>query len=210
MKSYRFALVVDAPDLQQEARVDVLFEAGLDDATVGRRGTVQYLDFDRRADSLAAAVLGAIRAVEGTGVGARVVSVEPDDLVTMAEIAERTGRTRESVRLLVNAQRGPGDFPAPATHLRSRQRLWRWQEVAAWFAASLDEPQTAGDPEDARFVTALNAALVWRRTGRELSDADREAIEDLALAEMAREAIASAEVGSDERSSLEDAFRGEG
>jgi hypothetical protein len=162
MTTHQFTIIVDGPDLQEEAHVQALFEAGCDDATVGRVGTLQYLDFDREAEIFAEAVLSATTAIETAVPEARVIHLEPDDLVTMAEIAERTGRTRESVRLLTSGQRGPGGFPAPATHFKSRYRMWRWQAVAAWFAEALGETQVVGDPGRAQFITAFNAGLAWR------------------------------------------------
>ena len=179
MMTHQFTLIVDGPDLQHEAHVNALFEAGCDDATVGRVGAIQYLDFDRDAESFADAVLGATEAIENAELGARVVHLEPDDLVTMSEIAERTGRTRESVRLLISGQRGPGGFPAPATHFKSRQRMWRWQEVAAWFAQALEEPPAIGDPSNACFTTAFNAGLSWRQVEDQLPDAERQRIRQL-------------------------------
>lgn len=179
MTTHQFTLIVDGTDLQHEAHVNALFEAGCDDAMVGRMGAVQYLDFDREAASFADAVLEATEAVESAGLGARVVHLEPDDLVMMSEIAQRTGRTRESVRLLIGGQRGPGGFPAPATHFKSRQRMWRWQEVAAWFAQALGEPQAADDPSNARFITAFNAGLSWRQVEDQLPDAERQRIRQL-------------------------------
>ena len=126
MTAHRFMLIVEGPDLQDGVHVDALFEAGCDDATVGRVGATQYLDFDREAETLANAVFEAAEAIEAAVPEARVVHLGPDDLVTMSDIAERTGRTRESVRLLINGERGPGGFPAPATHLKSRNRMWEW------------------------------------------------------------------------------------
>ncbi|MGH8872612.1 MAG: hypothetical protein ACRDWS_11605, partial [Acidimicrobiia bacterium] len=76
----------------------------------------------------------------------------------------------ESVRLLISGDRGPGGFPAPATHFRSRQRMWRWQEVAVWFADKLGEPQVVGDPGRAQFITAFNAGLKWREVDKDLQD----------------------------------------
>ena len=35
------------------------------------------------------------------------------DLVSVSDMAQRGGPTREGVRLLVDGQRGPGSFPAP-------------------------------------------------------------------------------------------------
>jgi hypothetical protein len=178
LTSHQFTLIVEGPDLQDEANIDALFEAGCDDATVGRVGLIQYLDFDREAGTFADAVFEATGAVESAVSGARVVHLEPDDLVTMAEIAERTGRTRESVRLLVSGERGPGGFPAPATHFKSRQRMWRWHEVASWFAQELAEP-SIDDPDRAQFVTAFNAGLSWRAVHDRLPAADRSRIRKL-------------------------------
>jgi hypothetical protein len=179
MSTHHFTLIVEAPDLQEDSRLNTLFEAGCDDATVGRVGAVQYLDFDREAESFAAAVLEATKAIEAASVGARVVHLEPDDLVTMAEIAERTGRTRESVRLLIRGRRGPGGFPAPATHFKSRQRMWRWQEVAAWFARELGDSPAGSDPGVARFITAFNAGLSWRQVHDQLPAVERREIRKL-------------------------------
>lgn len=168
MTAHEFTLIVDGPDLQDETCVDALFEAGFDDATIGRVGSIQYLDFEREAESFADAVLSTAKDIETTVPDVRVVHLEPDDLVTMSEIAERVGRTRESVRLLVGGDRGPGGFPVPATHFRSRQRMWRWQEVALWFAERLGEPVASGDPGRAQFISAFNARLKWRETDKEL------------------------------------------
>ena len=178
MNTHEFTLIVDGPDLQEEASLTALYEAGCDDAAVGRVASVQYLDFEREADTLSDAVVSAVADIERAVPGARVVHLEPDDLVTLSDVAERTGRTRESIRLLTTGERGPGGFPAPATHFRVRQRMWRWQEVAGWFAGELGEPQLVGDPGRAQFITAFNAGLTWRRVAPELSRVDLERIRD--------------------------------
>lgn len=177
--THEFTLIVEGADLQDDASIEALFAAGCDDATVGRVGGVQYLDFDREAESLPSAVTAAAHAIEVAVPGARVVHLEPDDLVSMADIAERTGRTRESVRLLVTGERGPGGFPAPATHFRRRHRMWKWQQVAVWFARALNEPQVAGDPGTAQFITAFNAGLAWRQVDADLDPEDRRRIRKL-------------------------------
>lgn len=173
MTGYQFTLIVEGPDLQEDPHLEALYEMGCGDAAVGRAGAVQYLDFDRQAGTLPEAVFEAMAAIEAAVPGARVVSLEPDDLVTMAEIALRTGRTRESVRLLIAGERGPGGFPAPATHFRSRHRMWHWPAVALWYAERLEEPQQSGDAAMARFVAAFNAGLNLRAFQEGLSAADR-------------------------------------
>ncbi|MQA91306.1 MAG: hypothetical protein GEU90_13940 [Gemmatimonas sp.] len=179
MMPHQFTLIVEGLDLQQDAHLDALFEAGCDDAMVGRIGSVQYLDFDREAETFADAVFEATEAIENAGLGTRVVHLEPDDLVTLSDIAERTGRTRESVRLLISGARGPGGFPAPATHFRTRKRMWRWQEVVSWFAQVLGEAQYSSEGGDAPFITAFNAGLTWRRVNSELRGTERRRIREL-------------------------------
>jgi hypothetical protein len=91
----------------------------------------------------------------------RAIRVEPEDLVTAADIAERTGRSRESVRLLIAGERGPGGFPPPISHLKSRGRIWKWTDVARWFANELGEKLPL--IKEADFISALNGALEVRR-----------------------------------------------
>ena len=97
MKSHHFTLIVDSPDLESDAVLAALFEAGCDDALVGRSDGIQYLDFDRESESTVTAILSAIADVESVP-GVEVIRLAGDGLVSMADIAVRTGRTRESVR----------------------------------------------------------------------------------------------------------------
>lgn len=163
MSTYEFTLIVEGPDLQDGDRIDALCEQGCDDALVGRSHGVQHLDFSREAPSIEDAVLSAVAAVERIE-GARVVYIADADLLSMADIAARTGRTRESVRLLIEGKRGPGGFPPPATDPRSRYRLWQSADVARWFSAHFGEaPGIDGD----HAIAALNASLELRRYGQE-------------------------------------------
>jgi predicted DNA-binding transcriptional regulator AlpA len=107
--------------------------------------------------------------------GVRVARLEPDDLVTMSEIAQRLGRSRESVRLLVSGERGPGGFPPPVSHLKARTRLWRWSEVAAW-AERDDQPI---DLSAATAIAAINAALTLRTALAEMAPSERRLVTSL-------------------------------
>lgn len=184
MATWEFTLVVEGADLQGDELIDRLFEAGLDDATISRTGGVQLVDVARDADTYAHALLSALGQVrDATGGTAHVVRVEPDQLVTMAEIAERYDRTRESVRLLIAGDRGPGGFPAPLSHGTERTRLWRWSDVTAWFRAYLAE-EPAGDGTDDRHTiesvnAAVNARLEWLRYQHGLAETDRQHLDDL-------------------------------
>ena len=71
MPAQHFTLIVDGADLQDEAVLDRLFEAGCDDALVGSTGGVQFVDFDRDAAGFAT-VLSAVADVEQAA-GVRVI-----------------------------------------------------------------------------------------------------------------------------------------
>ena len=173
VSEHEFTLILDG-DLARDDVLDALFEAGCDDATFGQVDGVGYADFIREAPSFGDAVRSALEQVESVP-PVRVARVEPDDLVTMSEIAERLGRSRESVRLLVSGGRGPGGFPPPVSHLKARSRLWRWSKVAAW-AKLHDQPV---DPHAAAAIAAINAALTLREAVRDLAPAERKLVASL-------------------------------
>ncbi len=167
VKTYAFTLIVEGPDLQSDELVDALFEAGCNDALVGRADGIQYLDFDRDAKSLEEAVLSAVADVEAVP-QLEVVRLADAGLLSMTDIASRTGRTRESVRLLVAGDRGPGGFPASVTDPRSRYRLWRASEVERWFRTHF------GDQHESRedhVRAAISAGLELRRHSAHIAKA---------------------------------------
>ena len=59
------------------------------------------------------------------------------DLVSASGIARRAGRSRQSVRLLVDGKRGPGGFPAPLGVVGEGTRVWPWSVVLEWFGQAL-------------------------------------------------------------------------
>lgn len=80
------------------------------------------------AETLADAISTALAAIESVGVA--VTGVGSDDLVSLKDIATRTGRTYEAVRLLATGKRGPGGFPAP--YSTGQWSLYSWALVSAW------------------------------------------------------------------------------
>lgn len=114
------------------------------------------------------AVISAIQSIEAVG-ELEVLHVDPDELVWASEIAERTGRSRSSVDQLIKGQRGPGGFPAPATHA-TRNPLWRWSEVEEWMAAYEGRP---ADAERSKVLGAINGALQARHSLRGSEEASR-------------------------------------
>jgi hypothetical protein len=158
--NHTFTLVLASPRTSNASLEDAVFEAGCDDAALGVRGDTVYLEFDRGAATLLEATMSAIRDVQRIP-GVRVAHVEPDELVTGADIARRTGRSRESVRLLAEGSRGPGGFPRPLSGASGRRiRLWRWSEVVEWIERHDLETHA---PAGARAIAAVNGALALTR-----------------------------------------------
>ena len=163
MNTYTFTLLFTGPDAAEYA--DELYEAGFDDALFGVQHGVQFAEFDREARSLSHALASALRPLEQTIPGAEVVHVLPGDLVGVRGIAERINRTPESVRLLINGERGPGGFPPPITDLDDRP-IYAWSQVVRWFAehkpAEVNEDMVA----QASLLAAINHALARRQYER--------------------------------------------
>ena len=162
MTEYEFELT--ARGALTDDLLDALFEAGCDDATFSTKDDLTFAAFAREADTLLDAVVSAIEAMES--VGLEVLRVDPDELVWASEIASRTGRSRQSIDQLAKGQRGPGAFPAPASHA-TRNPLWRWPDVEAWFA---EYEGRVPDTERSHVIRAINGALEARQSLRASND----------------------------------------
>jgi hypothetical protein len=173
MKRHMFTLLFERADVSDI--LDALFEAGCDDAIFGEREGQAYADFDRSAASFPEAVISAIDDVERATPNLQVTRVEPEVLVSAADIAARMDRSRESIRLLVEGRRGPGSFPYPALWVGDRP-FWQWADVASWFESYLGQP--VADRDDAEFIAAMNGALEMRRHVAHLDAREEERVRD--------------------------------
>ncbi|GLZ12294.1 hypothetical protein Acsp04_25290 [Actinomadura sp. NBRC 104425] len=142
MPGYDFALVLSRPLYEEE--LDPLFDRTRGLVTVSIITEPQHADRPGSAHctwqgpTLAAAIMEVVAHVEEAAPGVRVQRVEADPLLTIRDIAERVGRSPDSVRLSITGARGPGGFPA-AEMSSAGHRLWRWSKVAAWYG--VDDPQ---------------------------------------------------------------------
>lgn len=134
MKTYNFTLVLGPSPQIDEEIANKLFEAGCDDTLVGMRYGVSIMEFDREAASFCVAVMSAIEDVKRADSRLHVCRIEPEDLVSMSEIARRCDRSRESIRQLVIGRRGPRNFPSPIHGVATKSPLWSWAQVAPWLA----------------------------------------------------------------------------
>ena len=173
MGEWTFRLDLAGVDVDDDTQMDRLFESGCDDATFATDARGAYAVFHRDAPTPETAVLSAVGDVEGVGGAVRVLRVEnEDEWLTGAEIAERTGRSRQSVGQLVRGDRGPGGFPDPVARRDARSPLWSWDEVRSWFHSYLPSSVPAGPQRpDADFLAAVNDRLDLRERRRRSPDA---------------------------------------
>lgn len=133
MQEHEFTIIATGLDPQGDDFADRFYEAGCDDALVGFQRGVIVADFVREADTIEDAITSAIVAVRSAG--ATVLRVEPDNLVNLSDIAERSGLTRQAIALYAGGKRGKG-FPAAAACVTTDHPLYDWTEVARWLVAN--------------------------------------------------------------------------
>jgi predicted DNA-binding transcriptional regulator AlpA len=132
MGIFEFSIVASGLDPTADDYESRFYEAGCDDALVAFQKGHTIIDFAREAPTLAAALTSAMAQVRQAG--AVIDRIEPDPLVSLADIAHRTGLTRAAMTQYAKGQRGR-NFPAPHVKVTSDSPLWDWAEVASWLAA---------------------------------------------------------------------------
>lgn len=154
MREYEFSLVVSGADPSEDGFEDRFFEAGCDDATLMLFQGAVAVCFTRQAEDFVQAILSACDDIARAG--ARVERLEPDFLVSQAEIAARANLTRSAISNYVSGARGAG-FPCPHARVTTASPLWDWVDVSAWLHRQNALPlQTV---IDARITRAMNLAL---------------------------------------------------
>ena len=129
MKKFEFSIIASGLDPDAEDFADRFYNAGCDDASISFQKGHIILDFAREADSIDGAICSAIDCVEQAG--AHVDRVEPDPLVSLSDIAVRTGLSRAAITQYAKGQRSEG-FPIPVARITSDTSLYDWSEVAIW------------------------------------------------------------------------------
>ncbi|GIH18071.1 helix-turn-helix transcriptional regulator [Rugosimonospora africana] len=142
MTTQVFTVVLDRQPTDEE--LDGLYAAGCDDAAFGVEDGLPIGEFDREAPTLADAIVSVVRDVES--VGLTVLRVVDEDLLTLADIADRISQSRESVRRYASGERGPGDFPPPVNPRRDGTLFYRWSEVAPWLRQRLQVQLPEANP----------------------------------------------------------------
>jgi len=125
-------------------------------ALIRRKGHI-IVDFAREATSISAAIASAVANVKTAG--ARVDRVEPDPLVSLADIAARTHMSRAAMTQYSKGQRGQ-NFPSPVARVTSDSPLWDWSSVAKWLYQH--KKLSREEAIEAEAVRVANAAIEKR------------------------------------------------
>lgn len=161
MNTYEFSLVLSGVNENTPHLEDILFEAGCDDGLICTYNNTVYIDFMREANSYKEAIMTAIKSIESSSLGAKVLSVDAGDLVGITDIAQLSNLSKKTISAYKDGKRGGGDFPSPIQRLKNTSPLWRWSDIAAWLAdqGKIDHELT----QNALITAAFNQALSKRR-----------------------------------------------
>ena len=168
MITYEFTLRLDRAVTEDEA--DALYGV-FHDGSIMTGADRSEIEFTRDADGWAHAIGSAVRDVESVP-GLHVIGVGQEDLVSLLEIAHRTKRSREAVRLWATGKRGPGGFPPPDWQSPAGERFWSWPDVAYWVRLNLNLAVEV-EPEEMRWADeVLKARHAVAEAQRMLDQAD--------------------------------------
>jgi len=179
-RKYNFILILSGIADLDESIEDGLFEAGCDDATLSYHNQAAYLEFDREADNLKDAVLSAIKDVEGSGLGIKVISIEPGDIVNAAEIARRANISREYVRKLMSSGHAKADLPVPWQSLNNATTLWSWADISNWLY-SMNILKDTYIMKDAELIRDINGILKERLLDKPILKRRKELFKELTM-----------------------------
>ena len=170
MDTYEFTIVASGVDPEAENFEDAFFEAGCDDATIAFQRGMLILDFARESKSFIHALVSAVRDV--VKAGAKIERIEPDPLVSLSDIAKRTGLTKAAISHYAHGQRAAG-FPPPVSRITTDNPLWDWVDVARWMRSTHKADLSVDDVLAARAVKDCNFFIVAGRTKSHLSPRTR-------------------------------------
>lgn len=162
--TWSFTVLLDRGPTDDE--FNAMYDAGLDDSSIGATGGQDYMAMNRQASSLFEAIISSVRDLQKVN-GPRAIGVRFDDSVTLADISQRLhgARTAESLRLLAAGKRGPGGFPRPQMDT-GKIRVYSWAQVSTWLRDVLSDDVPESDSDLALADAALRLVDWARATNR--------------------------------------------
>ena len=162
MRTWDFSLILSGIDADADEGFEALWTACAHEPLIGAYDGVSEALFSREAATVEDAVLSAIADVERIN-GVRAVGLRDESFWTLADIAERSGRTPAEIRRLI-AQPGDPAFPQHLSDPDEPDPLWRAQDVIDWFRDHADE--TLSHPAAAVFIALADTLLARTSCGK--------------------------------------------
>lgn len=132
MTAFEFTIIATGLDPAADDFESRFYDGACNDASVSFQKGHILLDFARDADTLEGAISSAVS--DAQAAGAVVERVEPDPLVSLADIASRAEMTRSAMTNYVKGLRQDG-FPPAKARITTSSPLWDWADVAIWLYA---------------------------------------------------------------------------
>lgn len=129
MPIYEFSLIASRLGLGVDDFEAHLADSGCFDAVISFRKGHIVLSFARGADTFERAIDVAIG--DARDAGAVLKRIEPEPLVTITDISQRTGLTKDLISIWSLNKEASG-FPGPSYRVTSSAPLWEWRDVACW------------------------------------------------------------------------------
>jgi predicted DNA-binding transcriptional regulator AlpA len=153
MTPYRLNIVFSGIDLNDDAVFGAL--AGLPNVTWRSQGQLTFATAVVDAPTALKAADEVVREISSLVASARPLRLD-EDLVSIPDVAERVGVTREAVRNWANGTR-KANFPLPRGIVGGAIKIWAWSEVNEWLRRNLNVGDTERftSPQDAVLINAL-------------------------------------------------------
>ena len=129
MTTFEFTIIATGLDPEANNFESRFYDGACNDASVSFQKGHILLDFARDADSLEQAISTAV--LDAQEAGATVERIEPDPLVSLADIASRADMSRGAMTNYVQGLRQVG-FPPPRLRVTTKSPMWDWADVAIW------------------------------------------------------------------------------
>jgi hypothetical protein len=144
---------------------DALYGGACADAFIGSVDEAMFIEFEREAESLQAAIIQAIKDVESTSGFELVVKSIDGDYVSLGEAANYLGVKKSTLSKYKKGNFGGGGFPSPARKASKKDPLWQLWEIAEWLYSKgkVDREALNG----AKTISVINSILLTNQLKKE-------------------------------------------
>ena len=170
MIEFEFKIFCQSVDMNDDSFLDLLYEAGCDDALISFKDGYACLDFSRASENAEDAVVSAVKGIQKAGVVGHIERIEPDDLASLSTIAKRVGVTRASLQKYARGVSKVGkDFPQPIANISgSKRELFSTAQVMNWMCKKNKVQLPRDALELCNVIAKTNQALIVAKAHKDV------------------------------------------